>query len=98
MDERQQLLEVAVFGRQVQEFTQSPIGKYLIGCADKEIEAGVEALTGVNSEDAAGVRVAQNRVWLGNRFKSWLLDAVNTGLQSEKILDDRDPNQSLLEE
>jgi hypothetical protein len=98
MDERQQLLETAVFGRQVQEFTGSPIGKYLIQCADEEIEAGIAAVMAADADDVASVRRAQNRAWIGRKFKSWLLEAVNAGLQAESVLDDREPSQSLTEE
>ena len=97
-DVSNRLVDTAVFGRQVEEFTSSTIGRYLIQCADAEEEKGYKELKEVDPTDARGVLRAQNQVIRGEQFKSWLLEAVQAGLQAEGILENREDHEVPIED
>jgi uncharacterized metal-binding protein len=84
------MVNTAVFGKEVEIFLNTNLGVYLVQCADGEIEKGVDALRSVEPGDAEAVRKAQNQVRIGEMFKQWVEDAVRAGLQAQTILEDRE--------
>lgn len=83
------LLLRAAVGKQVEWFTESDVGKYLLQCADIEINEGIKELISVAADKTEDIRAAQNRVWRGESFKKWIVDAVSSGKASEQLLDER---------
>lgn len=83
------LMEVAVLGRQIEDFLNSHIGLYLVQCADIEIEKGIELLKKVDAEHSGDVRAAQNQIAKGELFKQWLKEAVDAGIRSQFVLEQR---------
>lgn len=83
-------LRVAVFGRQVENFLDSDIGRYLQQCASIEIDEGLDKLKSVDPDDPVAIRKAQNRVVIAESVIGWLLDAVNRGHQSVEVLKGED--------
>jgi hypothetical protein len=84
------MVNTAVFGKEVEIFFNTNLGAYLVQCADVEIEKGTSALKVVEPSDTEAVRKAQNQVRIGEMFKQWIEDAVRAGLQAQTILEDRE--------
>lgn len=89
-EETEILLDVAVLGEQVDQFMKSDIGQYLLQHAAEQEAKGVEALKRVDCKDTSAVWDAQNQVWIAEKFRVWLEDAVRAGVKAQMILEDRD--------
>jgi len=89
-DDSEILLDVAVLGEQVDQFLKSDVGVYLMQHAAAQEEQGLEELRRVDCKDAAAVWNAQNKVWIAEKFRVWLSEAVQAGLKAQMILEDRE--------
>lgn len=89
-DEAEILLDVAVLGEQIEQFLKSDIGKYLSEHAEEVISEGMNELKVADCNDAKAVWTAQNKVWLGERFRHWIKEAVTAGLKAREILEERE--------
>ena len=88
-NEYEALVEVAVFGAQVQQFLDSQIGKFLVHKANLDRTQALEDLVNVDPHDFKKVQDAQNRVHRAESIQVWLEDCVNKGLQAINVLDER---------
>jgi hypothetical protein len=86
-EEREELLERAGFGKQIESFWSSRIGEYLQGRAEEEYVTGITDLKTADPQDWKTVQKLQNKVWLAERFKGWLSEAVIDGLKSMELLE-----------
>lgn len=84
------LLDVAVLGEQVDQFFKSDIGRYLLDHAARQENEGLEELRRVKCTDTEAVWTAQNKVWVAEKFRTWLTEAVQAGLKAQMILEDRE--------
>ena len=89
-EETEILFDVAVLGEQVDQFFKSDIGKYLLDHAAAQEAQGLEELRRVKCNDQQAVWEAQNKVWLAEKFRAWLSDAIQAGLKAQMILEDRE--------
>jgi hypothetical protein len=89
-EETEILFDVAVLGEQIDQFFKSDIGKYLLDHAAAQEAQGLEELRRVKCSDTEAVWQAQNKVWLAEKFRTWLGDAVQAGLKAQMILEDRE--------
>ncbi len=89
-EETEILFDVAVLGEQVGQFFKSDIGQYLLDHAAQQEAQGLEALRRVKCNDAQAVWDAQCQVWVAEKFRIWLTDAVQAGLKAQMILEDRE--------
>jgi hypothetical protein len=89
-EETEILFDVAVLGEQIDQFFKSDIGKYLLDHAAAQEAEGLEALRRVQCHDTEAVWQAQNKVWLAEKFRTWLTDAIQAGLKAQMILEDRE--------
>lgn len=89
-EETEILFDVAVLGEQVDQFFKSDIGQYLLDHAARQEAEGLEALRRVKCNDTDAVWQAQNKVWIAEKFRTWLNDAVQAGLKAQMILEDRE--------
>jgi microcompartment protein CcmL/EutN len=64
---------------QVEAFLLSPIGKYLIGRAEEEIESATEVLKRIDPEDPKSIRVQQQIIQVAESVQYWLADAIQAG-------------------
>ena len=71
--------QIARFGVQVEKFMSSEIGRYLLGCADQEVEEAKELLTVVEPGMVNEIQALQNRIWQARSVRQWLEDAVRHG-------------------
>lgn len=89
-NESEVLLDVAIFGEQVDQFLKSDIGQYLLQHAAAEEARGLSELKRVLCTDPEAVWKAQNKVWRGESFRIWLTEAVSAGLKAQEVLEDRE--------
>lgn len=89
-EETEILFDVAVLGEQVDQFFKSDIGKYLLDHAAAQEMEGLEELRRVDCKNAEAVWNAQNKVWIAEKFRVWLSDAIQAGLKAQIILEDRE--------
>jgi hypothetical protein len=87
------LVETAVFGRQVEDFLESPIGDYLVQCARNEIEQAARDLTIEMKKpgpvDPAVVERCQRRIQIAEAVRNWLGYAVEAGIVAlEQIVEE----------
>lgn len=64
---------------QVEAFLLSPIGKYLIGRAEEEIESATEVLKRIDPEDPKRIREQQHIIHVAESVQYWLADAIQAG-------------------
>lgn len=83
-ESEQDLLDNTVeLGKEAEKFIQSKIGKYLIDKSNEEVEAALEGLIYVDSEDPKAIRVLQNQISIAKAIQQWLVQAVDEGIQAE---------------
>lgn len=80
------LVVEADLGRQAKEFFESPVGKYMLGCASQEIMAAQMDLAEVAWWNIWKVRALQNRIWRARSMIGWMADLVRQGKNAEAAL------------
>lgn len=83
-----ELFAEAMIGKDVEEFIQSDIGRYLIGCAEQESSDALEQLKRVFPWRRRKITELQNRIWRAESFQSWLAELVIQGKQALQQLEE----------
>ena len=86
MEERDLLYAEAKLGVQCKEFLKTPVGKLIIGRADKAHEEAFEAWVGCDADDSATIRELQFRARLPLLISQWLEQAINQATLAEETL------------
>lgn len=89
-NETEILYDVAVLGEQIDQFFKSDIGKYLLEQASAQEKEGLDELRRVDCKNPEAVWNAQNKVWLAEKFRVWLHEALQAGLKARMIIEDRE--------
>lgn len=89
-EEKLVIIRRATFGRQVEQFLNTEVGKYLVCRANDEVAKAVFDFKNCCPTDAVEVQSIQNRMKQGENFIEWISQAVNDGLQALNILEDRE--------
>jgi hypothetical protein len=84
------LLQRAVFGKQVENFWASDVGRYLQTKAQERYNAAIDQLRDVDPEDAKEIRRIQNEIKFSECFVGWLNEALREGLEARTELTERD--------
>jgi len=74
-------------GVQARGFASSPMGRYLVGCAQQEIAEAQEALAHVAPWRKRRIQELQNKIWRATSFCTWLRDAIVSGHRAGQTLD-----------
>ena len=74
-----ELIAEAELGEEAKNFIQGDLGRFLLGCANQEIEAAHEALEDVKPSEKEKIRELQNAVWRARSFTKWLVELVSRG-------------------
>lgn len=82
-----ELFETAVFGREVENFLNTRIGKYLVGRAEVQAEAATERLKRTPAWRKRRITDLQNEIWKAESFQQWLADAVMDGQQALNLIE-----------
>ncbi len=85
-----ELFAEAILGRDAEDFIQSDIGQYLIGCAEQEAQEAMEQLKHVFPWRRRKIVELQNRIWRAESIQSWLAEIVIKGKQATQQLEGED--------
>lgn len=91
MSDSNALMETAVFGRRVEEFMASDLGRYLVLKAESQEQQATEELKKLSPWTPMARRAMQkiqNDIRVAEWFQQWLGEAVMDGLQATNILED----------
>ena len=86
-EENKPLWEAAIFGKQVDEFLSSDIGKYLLEKAEKQYFNAILKLRDCAPED---LLKHQSEMKRAESIRSWLADAVEEGLRAFNLIEEND--------
>ena len=86
MDEAELLVAEARLGLQTREFLSSPLGRYILGRADKSREESFEAWLSAHPTDVETIRELQFRARLPSLITTWLDEAINQANHAEVTL------------
>ena len=84
----EELFAEAMLGKDAEEFIQSEIGQFLIGCAEQEIAEASEQLKRVHPWRTRRIRELQNQVWRAESFQTWLAELVMRGKQALQSIEE----------
>jgi len=87
LDANDPTVKAAVLGRQVEDFLQSDIGKYLVGRADSDAQEALDQLKRVAWWRGKRIQYLQNRVYVAEKFQEWLGNAYSEGLNALRSLE-----------
>ncbi len=88
-EDKIKLIRRATFGKQVENFLSSDIGRYLVAHAELEASDAMSAFKTCNPNDVEKVRELQNTILQADKFVQWLASAVNNGLEAIQLIEDR---------
>jgi len=80
-----ELIAHAELGEEAKNFLQGNLGKYLMGCADQELEQARIDFEGVDPNDPQAIREIQNRAWRAKKFGEWLVELVSNGENAKQV-------------
>ena len=84
----EELYAEAVLGQDAEEFIQSEIGRYIIGCAEQEAQEAILQLKTVYPWRRRKITELQNRIYRAESIQSWLGELVIIGKQALQQLDE----------
>lgn len=90
--DRDELLERAAFGQNVQSFWDSDVGSYLRNRAREVYTTALEGLKSVDPMDYKKVATLQAEVFKGESFERWLSEAILDGLKALDLIEGDDEN------
>lgn len=81
-------VQTAVFGREVEDFLTSDIGRYLVQRALNEEQVAVAELIKDPQQRKSNQNdmILRNRIYVARAFRGWLEEAFNEGLQAMDLL------------
>lgn len=88
-EDRELIVKMAVFGKQVDQFMSTDIGRYLLDRSDDEAVKALTAFKTCDPTDVNTVIKLQNIIKQSENFRLWLDEAVTDGLKALNILEDR---------
>jgi hypothetical protein len=82
------LLEAAVFGKEVEQFLRGNIGAYLIKLAKEQSDAALEKLKSTDPYDHQAIFKLQMGIKVADSIVEWLGEAIAQGMQAQAALED----------
>jgi len=90
MNREDPLMETAIFGKEVQEFLSTNVGKFLVQRAEKEAEDATQALKRVFPLRWRRITELQNRIYRAESIQAWIGEAIMDGIQAERTITGED--------
>lgn len=87
-DEQIQLLDTASFGKQVDEFTKSDVGRYMLSKAESEYKEALLEFKTLDPFDHKQVGKCQLKMKLALNIRGWLTEAIRQGLEAMNQLEE----------
>ena len=88
MTEVQQREAAVALGLHVEGFLSGPIGKYLVGRAEEEIDAALQEMKTVMPTDTPRIVALQNVIHRAESIQYWLAEVIQAGLNAQQELFD----------
>lgn len=85
-DENAELIKSARLADQAEKFLTSPLGRYLVERANREIAAATLKLVAADPEDAKLGREIRNEIYRATAVIDWIDEAVHDGLLAQDEL------------
>jgi hypothetical protein len=85
-----ELYSEAMIGQDAEEFLTSDVGKFLIGCADQEIQEAMDQLKKCHPWRHRRIRELQNKIWRAESVQGWLAELITRGRQAMQQLEERE--------
>lgn len=79
MSSKDEIIAEALIGDEAKKFLESDLGRCLVGMANQEAAAALEALASVNPTDVPAIERLQNRAKLGRMFEDFLKELISAG-------------------
>lgn len=83
----------AQFGKQVEMWLETDVGRYMVKKAEREIDEAVEEMKNTNPHDVKLMVQAQNKVKVAESILSWLGDAIQEGHSALESLKGEELNE-----
>lgn len=83
-----ELYAEAMVGRDAEDFIQSDIGQYILGCAEQEAREAIDQLKRVYPWRRRKITELQNKIWRAESIQSWLAELVIAGKQAIQQIDE----------
>lgn len=90
MSDTEALLRVVGFGLDVQQFSDSPIGRYLRDRCENEIAQAVIAFKSADPVNQNEIRKLQNQIYRAESVMNWLDEAIQEGINAERLATQED--------
>jgi len=84
------LVAQAMLGKDAEEFLNTDLGRYLVGCAEQEIADATEKLVRVSPWRRRRIVDLQSQIWRAQSFQTWLAEIITTGRQAIETLEQKD--------
>lgn len=82
-----ELYAEAMIGRDAEDFIQSDIGRYIVGCAEQEAQEAMDQLKHVYPWRRRKITELQNKIWRAESIQSWIAELIIKGKQATQQLE-----------
>lgn len=83
-----EILAEAMLGKDAEDFVNSEIGRYIIGCAEQESADAMNQLKSVYPWRHRKITELQNKIWRAEALQTWLAELIIKGKQAIQQLDE----------
>ncbi|MEN6440936.1 MAG: hypothetical protein ABFD97_20390 [Syntrophobacter sp.] len=87
LDSRIAVLELC---DEAERFFATPIGRYIVGVSDQEVQAALDELKKVDPEDTKKIRELQNRIAVAEGAIVWMAETMANGRQVLQLIAEED--------
>lgn len=86
LDPDDPVVRAAVFGKQVEMFRDSDIGRYVVRKAERESDQAMSDLLSADPFDPAAVARHQHKAKVANAVVQWLEEAIEAGYSATEVI------------
>jgi len=83
-----ELFAEAIIGRDAEDFVNSDIGRYVIGCAEQEANEAIAQLKNVYPWRRRKITELQNKIWRAESIQTWISELIIKGRQAQQQLEE----------
>ena len=80
-----ELIAAAELGEEARMFIESDLGKVMLGLADQQVLAALDAMEDVDPTDTEAIRKLQNKAKMGRQFRAWLYELLDDGQNAMEV-------------
>lgn len=84
----EELFAEAILGRDAEDFVNSDVGRYVIGCAEQEAFEATDQLKKVYPWRKNKIIELQNKIWRAESIQTWLSELIIKGRQAQQQLEE----------